>query len=132
MNKTAQAAIVSGILDGLCKPLFDAKGKEYTQNSPDVNANFKRQSEDWGMHPLQVWGVFTNKHFASLKTYVQDVAEGKDPETTEPIATRVADMINYLLLLAGLLVDLDLAEGKRLLGIIDTINNGKERADGSH
>lgn len=118
MNKADQVKIVRGILDDLCTPLFAEKGAEYTQRSVDVNANFKRQAEDWGMHPLQVWGVFTNKHFASLKTYVQDVADGKDPSTTEPIATRIADMINYLLLLAGLLVDLDLAEGKRLLEVL--------------
>ncbi len=130
MNKTTQAVIVNGILDKLCKPLFDAKGKEYTQNSADVNANFKRQAEDWSMHPLQVWGVFTNKHFASLKTYVQDVADGKDPVTTEPIATRVADMINYLLLLAGLLVDLNLLEGDRLMEIINS--EDKNNGTGSH
>jgi hypothetical protein len=132
MDKQVQAAIVRAILDEKCAPLFEQKGREYTGASEDVNANFKTQSADWGMHPLQVWGVFANKHMASLKTYVKDVANGEDPTPSEPIVGRIADLINYLLLLAGLIEDLGLAEAAPIRDLVNINQKEAQRGSTTH
>jgi hypothetical protein len=68
------------------------KRKAYTQGSEDILANFKRVSERLGLTPLQVFGVYFNKHVDSLNTYIQS-PKMRQGETIE---SRFADLLNYL------------------------------------
>lgn len=75
------------------------KGNDYAGDD-DALANFKKQAEDWGLTPEQVWGVFAGKHWSAIKTYVQ-----QGDVQSEPIEGRVHDVILYSFLLLGLIAE---------------------------
>ena len=60
--------------------------------------NFHRTAERTGLTPFQVWGVFADKHWGAVMAYVKN---GKTE--SEDIRDRIADLVNYLLLLSGLI-----------------------------
>lgn len=73
----------------------DAKGPEYTVGSSNRLDNFDLVARQLGLTPEQVLSVFAYKHWASVLSYCAD----PEREMSEPIEDRIADMINYLLLL---------------------------------
>lgn len=103
-----QFETVSKHLTDKAQAIMDAKQPEYTLDSVDVLANFKKEAEENGITPLQVWGVYFGKHVASIKAFV------KDPNRTlsEPIDGRFADTLNYLKLGYALASEMDLTECK--------------------
>lgn len=84
-----------------CQEIMDAKQPEYTQKNIDVLNNFKSTAESIGIEPMEVWAVFFNKHIQAILTHAGD----PNMHQAEPIETRYADAINYLLLGFSLLQD---------------------------
>lgn len=82
----------------IIRGLRDKKGKEYA-NSEDRLANFKRIAESKGISPLQVAGIFLDKHLDAINYYCKKGKVASD----EPIKGRIHDAITYLLLMKGLL-----------------------------
>jgi hypothetical protein len=83
--------------------LLVTKGSEYASDH-DALANFKDQARDVGVSPLVVLSVLMNKHYRSLQSYIR--AGGKT-KSNEPIEGRIADLRNYLALMAFLIKDLE-------------------------
>lgn len=78
--------------------IVDLKRPDYTEDSKDVLANFKRQAEEIDISALKVWYVFFRKHVAAIASFCKD----PDRKASEPIMGRVCDAMNYLELLMGL------------------------------
>lgn len=73
------------------------KGPDYTRNSPDKLANFKRAAEEIGITPEQVLYIYIKKHWDAVITYVKNgYLKG------EPVESKIADIRNYLALLRAL------------------------------
>ena len=88
---TAYDDSVHELLD-LAKRIEESKRPGYTQDSPDVLANFKKAGEMTGCTPMQAWGAYFYKHVAAILSYAKD----PDIEQAEPLDGRFADAINYL------------------------------------
>ena len=88
--------------------LLNKKGAEYASDA-DALANFKRQAEAWGVSPLVVLGIFMDKHYSAVQSYVR---KGGKIVSNEPIEGRVNDLRNYAFLLLALIEDLKASEPK--------------------
>lgn len=86
------------------------KGHDYAGDE-DALANFKREAEDLGMRPEQVWAVYASKHWSAVKTFCRegDVA-------SEPIEGRLQDVILYCYLLLGLIEEKKQELAKKTVG----------------
>jgi len=93
--------LIKHFLETKCFPLLKSKGESYAQTDiqPDVNANFKRAALTTGTTILQAWAIYFAKHIDAIQTYVR---RGGAYES-EPIDLRIADAVNYLLILYTLL-----------------------------
>jgi hypothetical protein len=80
--------------------LCDEKSKEYTIDSEDRHANFKRVGSNLGLPPEEVLMVYASKHFDSICRFVKN---GCKEQGTEGIQGRISDLQNYLDLLGTLL-----------------------------
>jgi len=71
---------------------FNQKGPAYTGESKDCLANFKKMAEKFNVSPLLVWGIYFNKHVDAINSFITnpDLSQG-----SEPIETRLIDIINY-------------------------------------
>ena len=80
--------------------LSDRKRIEYTEGHHNDNVlwNFENIAESLNLRPMQVLGVYLQKHTSSVFNYLKD---GK--EYAEPIEGRMSDIINYLLLMVCML-----------------------------
>lgn len=74
------------------------KGKDYAGDQ-DALSNFKRTADLNGLTPYQVWGVFANKHWDAINSFIRNNGQVE----SEPIESRVHDVIVYLFLLLGLI-----------------------------
>lgn len=81
--------------------LLVTKGGEYA-GSADRLANFKRGAAHTGITPLQVAFVYASKHYDAIATYVRDQASGTERTRSESIHGRLDDLMNYCLLMKGL------------------------------
>ena len=95
--------------EDIFKPTIDemrrimlTKGAEYSGDD-DRLANFKRNAIALGLDPLQIWAVYAAKHWDAVMQFVKDAGAGKERERGEPIEGRVDDLLNYCMLLKGLL-----------------------------
>ena len=80
-----------------CRKIMLTKGEAYS-GTEDKLGNFKRVAKFLGLTPKQVWAVYFHKHLDALSAYLR--CEYKDSES---IDERIKDLINYLLLLYGLI-----------------------------
>lgn len=91
-------------MNGTCDPDFDAmlqkcikilevKGRDYTIGNDDRLHNFRTCGTFTGLSPKEVLGVYLYKHVAAIYAYINNKTE------SEPIEERIADVINYMLLL---------------------------------
>lgn len=81
----------------LCDELLTVKGHDYTQGAEGDYGrlkNFYTSAERLGLEPRQVLAVYMNKHISAIETFLQ-----KGQVESEGIEGRIADAINYLLLL---------------------------------
>jgi hypothetical protein len=83
---------------GLC----GTKGADYS-NGEDRLSNFKLQAKSLGLTPYQVWGVYANKHWDAVNTFIRNNGQVE----SEPIESRIHDIILYSYLLLGLIKDQD-------------------------
>ena len=103
MNPEERNKLVWDFLETVCLPLMKSKGATYAQVdlTNDANANFKRAAERWGVTVGQAIGVYMGKHFDALETYVRTGGQAE----SEPIALRLADLVNYALIFYSWLVE---------------------------
>ena len=78
----------------VCQEIMNQKQPEYTNNDSDVLHNFKSTAKRLKLNPQEVWGVFLDKHIQAILSH----AGNPDMHQAEPIMSRYADAINYLLL----------------------------------
>lgn len=100
MNKTEYKQIRKELLE-LCEKIMKSKQPEYTNNNQDVLYNFKSSAKRLNIKPSEVWGVFLDKHIQAILSH----AGNPNMHHAEPIASRYADAINYLLLGFALHID---------------------------
>jgi hypothetical protein len=86
-----------------CSKISKAKGNDYTRGSEDALANFKEVGKGIEIHPMDVCWIFMNKHYQAITNYVKT----KGQSESEPISERIKDLINYLVLLQGLINEND-------------------------
>lgn len=77
------------------------KGADYTKGSEDALANFKEGGKAIGIDPKEVCWIFMNKHYQAITNYVRTDGQSE----SEPIAERIKDMINYLVLLQAIIIE---------------------------
>lgn len=103
MNHTERLKFAEGIFEQ-CLDIMRTKGLSYASQA-DASENFKRIAEATGMTKYQVWAVYFGKHVLSLNNAVKRNPELPAVADGEPIAGRVADIINYAVLLAMMVED---------------------------
>lgn len=81
------------------------KGADYTKGSEDALANFMEGGKAIGIDPKEVCWIFMNKHYQAITNYVRTDGQSE----SEPIAERIKDMINYLVLLQAIIIDTNLS-----------------------
>ena len=84
-----------------CSKISKAKGVDYTRGSIDALANFKTAGSDVDVGSLKICWIFMNKHYSAITNYVKTGGQSE----SEPISERIKDMINYLVLLQGLITE---------------------------
>ena len=95
----------------LSKKIMEEKQPEYTNNNKDVLYNFKSIGGRINVEPLKVWAIFFDKHVQSILSNITN----DDIIPAEPIETRFADAINYLVLGLALMVDVNKENHKKIL-----------------
>jgi hypothetical protein len=98
MNQTAFEAYTNNLLRQSAE-LLVSKGREYA-GSEDRLGNFKRGAAATGTTPETVALIYLTKHLDSIQTYVRDGRKG-----SEPIQGRIADLLNYVVLLGALICE---------------------------
>lgn len=96
MSPDERRAIVESMFKQ-CRELLETRGADYSRNEPDVLSNFKRCAQDLDMRAVEIAWVYARKHLDSIVSYI------KTGTSSEPIESRVADAINYLLIIYCLL-----------------------------
>jgi hypothetical protein len=85
-----------------CIDLLKKKNSDYTRGAAgrDRIAHFRETAVELELPMMKIWQVFVRKHWAA----VQKFANGKQLES-EPIAGRIYDIINYMVLLLAIIED---------------------------
>lgn len=83
-----------------CSDILKSKGKDYTNGNDDGLVNFKQIATQFKIKPDLALGIFMNKHYSAIQTYILT-----GQVESEPIQERITDMINYLVLLRCLIID---------------------------
>lgn len=96
MTKTEMLAFARHYVEGDLLQVMEAKGNDYSGGP--AFGNFDRASVDLELSRTHIWYVYFSKHLDSLKRWIRD---GK--LESEPIESRITDLINYLLLLRGMI-----------------------------
>lgn len=107
-EKEFNELIVKPTLENIQK-LMVVKGGEYA-GSADRLANFKRGSKLTGCTSLQVLFIYLSKHYDAVATYVRDQSAGVERPRSESIDGRIDDIINYCILLKGLVYEAEVGE----------------------
>lgn len=85
--------------------LTRAKGADYASDA-DRLSNFKLNGERLGLTEYQIWGVYANKHWDAINAFIRNDGQLE----SEPIESRVHDIIVYSFLLLGLIKDREAKE----------------------
>jgi len=107
VNQSEFESLCDSLLSDARKNIMVKKGREYAGDE-DRLANFKRGAANCGVKPETVLYVYLSKHIDSLSTFIRDLEKSDslgsvEEKLSEPIAERIKDAINYLLLLHGLI-----------------------------
>lgn len=87
-------ALVDAFFDK-CKEVMKTKGADYTKQSDNKLANFEKAALRRGMNPLNVIGVYQDKHRDAIDSYINTGGL----ESEESLEMRFVDEINYDLLM---------------------------------
>ena len=87
-------ALVDAFFDK-CKEVMKTKGADYTKQSDNKLANFEKAAQRRGMNPLNVIGVYQDKHRDAIDSYINTGGL----ESSESLEMRFVDEINYDLLM---------------------------------
>lgn len=103
------------------KQLSLTKGREYSGDH-DRLLNFKRNGRDLELEPTTIWRVYAAKHWDAVGQHIRDIQQKRERVLSEPIESRIDDLILYLLLLKGLLEErrdqtVDISTGDGLTSI---------------
>ena len=102
-----------------CDKIMRSKMVDYAQTD-DFADNFKRSASRCGITPAQVWLVFADKHWGSICNFIKNgYVESED------IRNRLADLINYACLLAGM-IDAGVVCGRESLHSVDAFEIGND------
>jgi hypothetical protein len=88
------------------------KGAEYSEED-DALSNFRRDAAEHDMPMELIWRIFTGKHWDAISQYVKDIVNGTKRKLSEPIESRIDDMIVYLILLKAMIKE---RKEKEMLG----------------
>jgi hypothetical protein len=86
------------------KAVLVEKGREYQNGDKDVFHNFKVAARMKNITPEQALDGMLLKHLVSLQDIIDNTANDKAP-TMEILDAKIGDVINYYLLLEGLLTE---------------------------
>jgi hypothetical protein len=103
MTQVERADYINKFLGEKCFVLMSTKGKEYSLSGIDVNNNFKRLAAELDIAPSQVLWIFLKKHLDAILNFITH----PDTPLSEPIEGRIADAVNYLLILASLIKEFE-------------------------
>ena len=103
MNQAAFEAYTANLLRQSAD-LLVSKGREYA-GSEDRLANFKRGAAATGTTAETVALIYLTKHLDAIQSYVRDGRMG-----AEPIQGRIADLLNYVVLLGALICERETKE----------------------
>lgn len=81
-----------------CLDTMQKKGDAYAGKDQDRFANFNKLAAKLDMSREKILMVYMQKHLDAIESFIR--GEYADPE---PISGRVKDVINYLLILAGMI-----------------------------
>lgn len=101
MNTEEFNAYVRSVQDATTRLLL-LKGGEYSQSS-DRLSNFKLAADRLHLTKYDIWSVYFDKHLEAIRTFISDTKHGIERERSEPIAGRIHDAINYLILLGAII-----------------------------
>ena len=87
-------ALVDAFFDK-CKKVLKTKGADYTKKSDNKLANFEKAALRRGMNPLNVIGIYQDKHRDAIDSYINTGGL----ESEESLEMRFVDEINYDLLM---------------------------------
>jgi len=93
-----------------CIDILIKKGKDYAGNE-DCLSNFKRNAERLGLTKYQIWAVYWNKHVDSINNAIKSNPNFPQVES-EPLESRIIDLINYEIILLALLLE-DINKNKK-------------------
>lgn len=89
-----------------CLQINATKGTEYTRGSVDAGSNFYRLGMALNQPPEVILWVYVQKHLDSILNYITNIQEyGTKQKLSEPIEGRIHDVIMYMCLLLGLIID---------------------------
>lgn len=86
-----------------CISITDTKGKDYTKGDLDVLKAFKEGGSFFDVSSKKYLGFALLKHFNAVFNYIKTDGQSE----SEPIEDRLADIINYSILLHALIKDED-------------------------
>lgn len=86
----------------LVEQIFSRKVEEYARG--DRLSNFKVVAKFMGLTPEKVCFVWILKHIEALKSFINDLDEGK-LQSPERWTEKIGDTINYMILLEALIVE---------------------------
>lgn len=89
----------------LIKDTLLAKGKEYQNGRDDVSHNFKVAARMRGITPEQALDGMLLKHLVSMQDIVNNTAYYEYKPDLNMVSEKIGDIINYYLLLEGLLTE---------------------------
>lgn len=93
-----------------CEKMAVTKGVEYANNDLDRLANFKEVGASLGISSIQVLMTYTLKHIRAIESYAKSHVIYSD----ELMRSRIIDIITYMSLLEGLIIDELASQSKEL------------------
>jgi hypothetical protein len=89
--------------------LLEKKGYEYREGeSNDIHANFNNEAKKLDVSSFLILSVYMNKHISSIMTYIKDRVHNRPLKSySEPIEGRILDLINYMMLLLGMIKEFE-------------------------
>jgi len=104
MNLDDRNELIEEFFQKVCMPILDAKGADYAgRKTDDPNQNFSIIAELMGLSKYQVWAVYYLKQVIAILNAIK-VNPEKPVTSAESIDQRIADAVNYPLIMKSMLI----------------------------